>query len=97
MNDGRIYATNEDWSDRALLVDPNPGRAADARWSPDGTQIVFALGDDTSSDVYVMNTDGTGRRRLTRLPHGAGFPDSPIWSPDGRRIAYLLPGSLHVH
>ena len=43
-----------------------------------------------------MNTDGTDRRRLTRLPRGAGFPDSPIWSPDGRRIAYLLPGSLHV-
>ena len=60
VDDGRVYVTNEDWSARALLVDPKPGRAADAHWSPDGKQIVFALGDDTSGDVYVMNIDGTG-------------------------------------
>jgi TolB protein len=43
-----------------------------------------------------MTADGGDRQRLTRLPPGAGVPDTPIWSPDGERIAFLLPGSLHV-
>jgi TolB protein len=96
VDSGRVLVTNEDASDRTLLLDPKPERAADARWSPDGTRIVYALGDDVHGDVWVMNADGTDRRRLTRLPAGAGFPDTPLWSLDGGRIAFLLPASLHV-
>jgi TolB protein len=96
VDDGRIYVTDEDWTGRTLLLDPSPRRAADARWSPDAKRIVFALGGDRSGDVWVMDPDGGNRRRVTRLPAAAGFPDSPIWSPDGARIAFLLPGSLHV-
>src|SRR5262249_13150527 len=95
-DDGRILVTNEDRSGRTLLLDPKPQRAADARWSPDGTRIVYALGDDVHGDVWVMNADGTDRRRLTHLSAGAGFPDTPLWSPDGGRIPFLLPASLHV-
>ena len=36
-------------------------------------------------DVYVVNADGTGLRRLTTNP-GADF--DPSWSPDGSRIAF---------
>jgi Tol biopolymer transport system component len=43
-----------------------------------------------------MRADGTGRNRLTHLPAAAGRPTSPVWSPDGRRIAFLLPGRLVV-
>ncbi len=35
-------------------------------------------------DVYLMNADGTDRRRLTR---GVGFH---AWSPDGRKIAFFV-------
>jgi len=96
VDDGRIYVTNEDWSERRLLLDPRPQHAADARWSPDGDEISFALGDDRGGDVWVMSADGGDRRRLTRLARGSGFPDSPIWSPDGEQLAFLLPGSLDV-
>jgi Tol biopolymer transport system component len=36
-------------------------------------------------DIWVANSDGTGRRNLTR---DAAEDTDPAWSPDGRRIVY---------
>jgi len=38
-----------------------------------------------NSDIYVVNTDGTGLKQLTDDPL---WEETPSWSPDGRRIAY---------
>jgi Tol biopolymer transport system component len=54
-------------------------------WSPDGTQIAFRSDRDGSSDVYVINTDGTGLQDLTDDP---AFDWAPSWSPDGSQIAF---------
>jgi Tol biopolymer transport system component len=69
-----------------------------AVWSPDGRQIAFVgnrsrnrlpgqLGPccKANSEIYVMNADGSGTRRLT---HNAGYDGEPAWSPDGRKIAF---------
>jgi Tol biopolymer transport system component len=66
-----------------------------AVWSPDGRRIAFARQSPTlrgpccyshRSDIYVMNADGSGTRRLT---HNASQNAEPAWSPDGRRIAFV--------
>jgi TolB protein len=94
---GRIYVTSDDWSSGIELVNAAPSTAGNPQWSPDGDAISFVLGPDSrSADVYVMNADGSGRRRVTHVGAGAGRPYSPLWSPDGTQIAYLLPGSLEV-
>ena len=36
-------------------------------------------------EIYVMNADGSGSRRLT---HNRAFDGEPAWSPDGRKIAF---------
>jgi Tol biopolymer transport system component len=61
-----------------------------ARWSPDGTRILFvrsASYDDASydSDLFVMRSDGTNVRRVTEWQ---GFDSFPTWSPDGSYIAF---------
>src|SRR6266545_4863530 len=48
-------------------------------------RIAFSGGSPGAEDVYVVNADGTGLRRVTTDPE-AQF--DPTWSPDGRRIAY---------
>lgn len=45
-------------------------------------QIAFVRG----SNIYVMNSDGTGERQLTTGPYSK---TSPVWSPDGSKIAYI--------
>src|SRR3712207_3693310 len=60
--------------------------AAEIDLSPDGSKIVFIryTPDGQSSDVYVMNVDGTNERRLTT---DDAWDATPRWSPDGTRIA----------
>jgi hypothetical protein len=52
-------------------------------WSPDGTQIAFVRIADLN--IYVMNTDGSGLRQVTR---GVEYELLVGWSPDGAKLYY---------
>ncbi len=49
-------------------------------------KIAFTSDRDGNSEIYLMNSDGTGQMRLTNSPDRE---DYATWSPDGRRIAFL--------
>jgi TolB protein len=94
---GRVLIARPETRAPRVLVDELPSIAGDARWSPDGSRVVFVLGQsETSGDVYVVSVRGERLDRLTRLGPRVGRPYSPLYSPDGTRIAYLLAGSLVV-
>lgn len=56
------------------------------RISPDGTRVAWpSIRDGEDWDVYVMNLDGSGARRLTDHLADDGYV---AWSPDGRYLAF---------
>ncbi len=75
---------------RYVAGDPEPvpltsHRANDLRprWSPDGTRVAFHSDLEGSNDIFIVNADGSGLRRITDHP-GEDF--DPDWMPDGRLV-----------
>ena len=69
-----------------------PGVAYEAAWSPNGEQFAYVTSRGMNNEeIYVMNTDGSKRTRLTDIPGHDHWP--PTWSPDGTRIAFTSDGT----
>jgi len=47
---------------------PAARSSADPLWSPDGRKLAFRSARNGNWELYVMNADGTGQRRLTHTP-----------------------------
>ena len=65
---------------------------SDPRVSPDGDRVVYVrqfadvMTDMNYSNLWLVRADGSGHRPLTT---GKFTDNSPRWSPDGSRIAYM--------
>lgn len=71
----------------------SPGGSDDYNFSPDSKEVVFTSKrvknpeQSTNNDIYVINTDGSGLKNIT--PKNKGTDGHPVYSPDGKYIAYL--------
>lgn len=53
--------------------------------SPDGTRIAFVSDIDGNSEIYLMNSDGSGIVRITR---DVADDNYPVWSNDGKELYF---------
>jgi Tol biopolymer transport system component len=60
-------------------------------WSPDGREILFALGVGEDHELYTVDADGRNLILLSK-----GDISGASWSPDGGRIAFMKDHSLHT-
>jgi TolB protein len=65
---------------------PGSGRNCSASWSPDGTRLAVGFGMGENCGIYLISPDG---RRSERLTDGTTIDFRPVWSPDGRTLAYV--------
>jgi Tol biopolymer transport system component len=92
-NNVDIYTMDGDGSDvRRLTTDANWD--TEPAWSPDGTRIAFQSRRDgidkriASSELYVMQADGSGQTRLTQKVDTWDFSDDPVWARSGASLLY---------
>ena len=88
--DGILWKANRDGSNPMRLTTP-PMYATNPRWSPDGTEILFAdVQEHDPSRIYLVSSQGGSPQRL--LPEYPGNQYDPGWSADGRKIVFSATG-----
>jgi TolB protein len=67
-------------------------------WSPDSQQIAFTSKRDDMQEIYLINRDGSGEKRLTHGSVDKWMDDvyGYSWSPDGQQIAFVRSYQLYI-
>lgn len=62
------------------------GRAGELRWSPKGEKLAFVSAREDHNFIGVYDA---GAKTLQYLSPSVDWDSSPIWSPDGARVAFI--------
>lgn len=84
----RLYRVRRDGTELRQLTRGRLGRESHASWSAKGDSIAFEAGGDFYSDIYVVTLERRHRRLTNSRAGRIGPYRNPVWSPDGRLIAY---------
>ena len=83
---GTLWLVGMDGAEARRIETPGVRPSWWARWSPDGSRVLFASGRlEEDGALWTVDADGSNMTRLFEDPQGR-FPITPTWSPDGRQI-----------
>jgi Tol biopolymer transport system component len=88
---GSLYVVGVNGTGLRRVTPSDVKPAYSARWSPDGTEIVFATAywKKPASPIMVVHPDGTGLHAVFTDPGGRAAT-TPTWSPDGKYLMFGL-------
>ncbi len=87
---GQIWMTNVD-GEKPVEAVRTKSTAGNLRWSPDGSALAFT---SNRSDHAFIGVYRPANKSLHYLDPSTDRDDDPVWSVDGRRIAFIRQASI---
>ena len=80
-----LFVMNTDGSDKRQLTVTN-ARESNPQWISGGRKIAFLSSESGTSQIWTMNPDGSGMKKITEVEEGInGF----VFSPDNKKILFI--------
>ena len=86
---GEVFAASAKDGGDAVRVTTTPEREMQVAWAPDSRMIVYVSDRGGTPHLYTYDFDTREEQQVTR---GAGKDASPVFSPDGKWIAFTRDG-----
>jgi Tol biopolymer transport system component/C-terminal processing protease CtpA/Prc len=86
INHGEVFASSSKEGGNAFRVTQTVALERGVQWSPDNSRVVYVSDREGADRIYEYDFKASKERALTK---GEGPDDRPVWSPDGKWIAYI--------
>ena len=94
VGDGRLYVARADGSGLVPITTNPQSQLASYVFSPDGSDVVYTSGPDTTSELWIAKADGSGARLVT-VGNGVIWPS--YRPPNGAEIIFAAAdGGIHA-
>jgi len=94
---GEIFAMKSSKAKRWIRLTETAAREDGIAWGPKGKKLAFCSDRNGNRDIFVMRSSDAKEKQLSRSRHrkvtSLAATDeaeyAPVWSPDGKKVAYL--------